>query len=52
MPKDEQGARISERSYFVDMLDTQFQLMQARLSLLRSMGRIEDWAKQVPPAKP
>jgi outer membrane protein TolC len=49
LPKDEQGARISERSYFVDMLGTQFQLMQARLSLLRSMGRIEDWAKQVPP---
>ncbi len=52
LPKDEQGARISERSYFVDMLDTQFRLMQARLSLLRSMGRIEDWAKKVPPAKP
>jgi len=49
LPKDEQGAHISERSYFVDMLGTQFQLMQARLSLLRSMGRIEDWAKQVPP---
>ena len=50
LPKDEQGAQISERSYFVDMLGTQFQLMQARLSLLRSVGRIEDWAKQVPAA--
>ena len=27
------------------MLDTRFQLTQARLSLLRSMGEIEDWAK-------
>jgi outer membrane protein TolC len=52
LPKDEQGARISERSYFVDMLDTRFRLIQARLSLLRSMGRIEDWAKQVPAAHP
>ena len=50
LPKDEQGARISERSYFIDMLGTEFQLMQARLSLLRSMGRIEDWAKQLPAA--
>jgi outer membrane protein TolC len=52
LPKDEQGARISERSYFVDMLQTRFQLTQARLSLLRSMGRIEDWAKAVPATKP
>jgi outer membrane protein TolC len=48
-PKDEQGARIRERGYFVDLLDTRFQLTQARLSLLRSLGRIEDWAK-APPA--
>ena len=45
LPKDEQGAHIRERSQFVDMLQTRFQLTQARLSLLRSMGRIEDWAK-------
>jgi outer membrane protein TolC len=49
-PKDEQGARIRERSHFVDMLETRFQLMQARLALLRSMGRIEDWAKAIPAA--
>jgi outer membrane protein TolC len=52
LPKDEQGARISERSHFVDMLDTRFQLTQARLSLLRTMGRIEDWAKAVPAPRP
>jgi outer membrane protein TolC len=52
LPKDEQGARISERNYFVDLLDTQFHLTQARLSLLRSVGRIEDWAKAAPVGKP
>jgi outer membrane protein TolC len=52
LPKDEQGAHIRERSHFVDMLETQFQLTQARLSLLRSMGRIEDWAKATPASHP
>jgi outer membrane protein TolC len=52
LPKDEQGARIRERSHFVDMLETRFQLTQARLSLLRSMGRIEDWAKAAPTPRP
>jgi len=52
LPKDEQGAHIRERSHFVDMLETRFQLTQARLSLLRSMGRIEDWAKATPAPHP
>jgi outer membrane protein TolC len=52
LPKDEQGAHIAERSRFVDMLETRFQLTQARLSLLRSTGGIEDWAKGVPAARP
>jgi outer membrane protein TolC len=52
LPKDEQAARISERSRFVDTLEARFALTQARLTLLRSMGRIEDWAKEVPPARP
>ena len=52
LPKDEQAARIGERSRFVDMLDTRFQLTQARLSLLRSMGRIRDWAKGVLVSQP
>ena len=52
LPKDEQGAHIRERSHFVDMLETRFQLTQARLSLLRAMGRIEDWAKAVPTPRP
>ena len=52
LPKDEQGAHIRERSHFVDLLETRFQLTQARLSLLRSMGRIEDWAKAAPAPAP
>ena len=52
LPKDEQGAHIRERSHFVDMLETRFQLTQTRLALLRSMGRIEDWAKAVPAPRP
>jgi outer membrane protein TolC len=50
LPKDEQGARIGERNRFVDLLATRYQLMQARLSLLRSLGRIEEWAKATPGA--
>jgi outer membrane protein TolC len=50
MAKDEQTAHIDERNKFVDLLTTRNQLTQARLSLLRSVGRIEDWAKA--PAAP
>jgi outer membrane protein TolC len=49
LPKDEQSAHIRERNGFIDLLGTQFQLTQAQLSLLRSTGKIEDWAK-IPPA--
>lgn len=52
LPKDEQAARVGERSRFVDLLETRFQLTQARLSLLRSTGRIEEWAKTLPAAHP
>ena len=52
LPKDEQGARIRERSHFVDMLETRYQLTQARLSLLRSTGHIEDWAKSTAAPRP
>jgi outer membrane protein TolC len=52
LPKDEQGAHIRERTYFVDMLETRYELTQARLSLLRATGRIEDWAKAIPAPRP
>jgi outer membrane protein TolC len=47
-PRDEQGARIRERGFFVDVLETRFELTQARLALLRSLGTIEEWAKAAP----
>jgi outer membrane protein TolC len=52
LPKDEQAAHIGERNRFVDLLATRFQLTQARLSLLRSLGRIEEWAKATPVVQP
>jgi outer membrane protein TolC len=52
LPKDEQGAHIRERTHFVDMLETRFELTQARLTLLRTVGRIEDWAKAIPAPHP
>jgi outer membrane protein TolC len=47
-PKDEQQALVNERSRYVDLLDARFQVTQAQLNLLRSLGRIEDWAKSSP----
>jgi len=44
-PKDEQLARIQERQRYEDVLDANYAMMRAELSLLRSTGGIEDWAK-------
>lgn len=52
LPKDEQGAHIRERNLAVDLLETRLHVIQARLSLLRAVGRIEDWAKVVPAPHP
>lgn len=49
-PGDEQEALIAERSRYVDLLDARFQVTQAKLDLLRSLGTIEEWAKSVPAA--
>jgi outer membrane protein TolC len=51
-PKDEKQAQIDERNRYVEMLDAKFQLKQAQLNILRNLGRIEDWAKSAPAAKP
>jgi outer membrane protein TolC len=51
-PRDQQQAHINERSRYVDMLEAQFQLTQAQLNLMRSLGTIEDWAKSAPAPKP
>ena len=47
-PRDEQTARIEERQRFEDSLDAEFELTRARLSLLRTVGSVEDWAKSLP----
>lgn len=47
-PKEEQQARINERRYAIDLLDANFQLLQAKLNLLRMKGMIEAWAMQTP----
>jgi outer membrane protein TolC len=47
-PREEQSARIEERQRFEDSLDADFELIRARLSLLRTVGSVEDWAKSLP----
>ncbi len=47
-PKDEQLARIQERQRYEDVLDANYAVLRAELSLLRSTGSIEDWAKAGP----
>jgi outer membrane protein TolC len=44
-PKDELQARIEERLRYEDVLDANYAVLRAELSLLRSTGDIEDWAK-------
>jgi outer membrane protein TolC len=51
-PKEEQQARINERRYAIDLLDANFQLLQAKLNLLRMKGLVEAWALQTPMPKP
>jgi len=42
-PKDEQTARIAEREKFVALLNANFELQQAAISLLRTAGELEAW---------
>ena len=49
-PKDEQQARIQERERYVDALDATFLMVKAELSLVRSVGGIQDWVHS--PARP
>ena len=46
-PKAEQQARINERQKAEDALDAGFELAKARLNLLRSLGHMDDWLKEV-----
>ena len=42
-PKDEQNSRIAEREKYLTVLDAEFQLRQAEISLLRQTGQLESW---------
>ena len=44
-PQEEQQARIEERRRFGELLDANFEMMKAELSLLRATGAIEQWYK-------
>ncbi len=44
-PREEQLARIEERRRFEEVIDANFELMKAELSLLRATGGIESWYK-------
>jgi len=46
-PKAEQLARIDERQKFEDSLDAGFDLSKTRLTLLKSLGNMEDWLNEV-----
>ncbi len=46
-PKAEQLARIDERQKFQDAIEAGFELAKARLGLLRALGHIEDWLREV-----
>jgi len=49
-PRAEQLARIDERQKFVDALDAGFDLSKARLNLLRALGHMDEWLREVVPA--
>lgn len=51
-PKAEQQARIDERQKSIDAIDAGFDLSKARLSLLRALGHMEDWLREVHAREP
>jgi outer membrane protein TolC len=46
-PRSEQMARIDERQKVQDALDASFDLAKARLNLLRALGHMDDWLKEL-----
>jgi outer membrane protein TolC len=42
-PKDEESARIQELQRYIEMLDAEFQLRQAKVQLLRQTGELGGW---------
>ncbi|MBN9615893.1 MAG: hypothetical protein BGO25_17330 [Acidobacteriales bacterium 59-55] len=50
-PKDEQTSRIAEREKFLKVLDADFEMRKAEISLLRQTGQLEDWVRSAVPAQ-
>lgn len=48
-PKAEQQARIDEKQKSIEAIDAGFDLTKARLSLLRALGHMDDWLREVLP---
>ena len=46
-PKDEQNARLEKSARTIDLLNAQFQLNQAEVSLLRQTGQLDNWLKSI-----
>jgi hypothetical protein len=46
-PKNEQLARIDEQQKAADALGASFDLSKARLNLLRALGHMDDWLKEL-----
>jgi outer membrane protein TolC len=46
-PKTEQLARIEERQKVEDAMDAGFELEKARLNLMRALGHMDDWLKEL-----
>jgi outer membrane protein TolC len=51
-PKDEQNARVAERARYIDLLDTEFDLQQAEVNLLRQTRQLDSWLRQNPGQTP
>ena len=49
-PRDEGQAHIQERERYLDALDANFQMVKAELTLMRSLGNLQDWVHS--PARP
>jgi len=46
-PREEQLSRIDERQKFLDSLDAGLELAKARLGLLRALGHMQDWLREL-----
>lgn len=44
-PKDEQTSRIAERDKYLAVIDSNYQLRQAEINVLRQTGGLEDWIR-------